>query len=78
MKTATDTIEIELINPWTGEKVYRDITSITNEQIRGYPLDDSTVELVHNETGWATPGEWLAAYVALRGAVQAGREIIGS
>ena len=78
MKTAIDTIEIDLVNPWTGETVSRDITSITDAQIRGYPLDDATVELVHNAAGWETPGEWLAAYVSLRGAVQAGREIIGS
>jgi|GEM_PF-2636915 len=78
MSNTQKTVEIELINPWNGATVCRDVTEITDEQIQGYALDPEIADLVHNDAGWETPGEWLAAYVGRAGAAQAGREIIGS
>ena len=78
MTTAPKIVEIELVNPWTGETVSRDVTDITDAQLQGYALDEAMAELVDYYAGWETPGEWLAVYVSHVGSVQAGREIIGS
>lgn len=70
-------ILIDLINPWSGVCVRRDVTNITDDEIQGYALDADVCEQVRVPAD-ATPGEWLAAYVAIVGAETAGAQIIGS
>lgn len=68
---------VQLVNPFSGVIVERDITDVTKAEIDVYAqlLDDETLAALE---GNDTPAEWLRAYVEHVGAEDAGRVILGS
>lgn len=71
-------IEITLKNPWSGEYVTEDITNITSDDIECYHLDFERAERELDASSYESAANWLAAYVDLVGAEEAGEQIIGS
>ena len=71
---------IVLINPFSGVTVERDITGLTQGQLDAYAalMDDDSREATHHAVAPCTPAEFLAAWVARVGPVEAGRVILGS
>ena len=69
---------ITLTNPWSGALVERYIADLTHEQLDAYPLNEQICARLHARLAPCSPAEFLAAYTATVGPVEAGRVILGS
>lgn len=69
---------IEIINPFSGAHVERDITNLTQSDLDAYVQLIDASELYELEGVGDTPAAWLAAWVSLVGPEKAGVVIIGS
>lgn len=56
---------VELINPWSGATVHRDITALTQAELDAYAqhMDDDLREALNSELAPCSPPEFLAARV---------------
>lgn len=73
-----DRIVVDLVNPWSGSLVSRDITGLTQAALDAYPLDEDVCRAIAERDPTMAPAEFLAAYVAAVGPGAAGVVIIGS
>lgn len=68
-------IKIEVINPFTGELVERDVSGLSQSKLNGYLIYMTSDELYDLEGVGDCPAETLAAFVKIVGPERAGEVI---